>query len=426
VLLNFFKAVSLLWVASLTGAGLAFFTQVILARQLSAELYGMFSSAWALVLMVAPLAGFGAAQTVVRIYGQEGAYGARWLTSLLKYVVASSLVMMFVSSMGFLFFLENGAELNVAFLLLPCAMAQLGIELLSAKFQLKEQYSFLALWQFAPHALRFICVALLYSVGTAGHLYVIAIVYCVIGVLTFMASMWLCDIKKALPSHRGFNEAGLQVSQALNAPTVYNFLILAWPYGFASFFFLLYFQSAVIVVRIFEGLESAGSYNVALVVMTAIYLLPTTIYQKFLAPKINRWAWHDFESLKAVYSLGSVGMLSVGVLAMGLLLLLGDDLVGLMFGFKYHAAGSILAILAYSVPVRFLATSVGSVLVSTMNMRRKALCMSIAAGLNIALGVLFVFYWGACGGAYAMLVSEVALLLMYWHCARSYVFKEMA
>jgi O-antigen/teichoic acid export membrane protein len=64
------KAISLLWLGSLLGAGCAFLTQVILARQLGPAEFGAFATAFAMVTMLMPLAGFGVAQ-----YWQRGVGG---------------------------------------------------------------------------------------------------------------------------------------------------------------------------------------------------------------------------------------------------------------------------------------------------------------------------------------------------------------
>src|SRR3546814_4412984 len=47
---------------------------------------------------------------------------------------------------------------------------------------------------------------------------------------------------------------------------------------------------------LFRSDEAAGVYNVAFVIMSAVYLIPSVIYQKFLLPKIHIWANHDQET----------------------------------------------------------------------------------------------------------------------------------
>jgi O-antigen/teichoic acid export membrane protein len=55
-------AVSMLWITTAIGAGLAFFTQALLARELGPSQYGLFSSL-ATITMISPLAGFGLRNT---------------------------------------------------------------------------------------------------------------------------------------------------------------------------------------------------------------------------------------------------------------------------------------------------------------------------------------------------------------------------
>ena len=66
-----FNALALLWLGTLIGAGLAFLTQIILARKLGSEYFGMFSAVLAMVTLVTPLAGFGISQLWLKVFGQE-------------------------------------------------------------------------------------------------------------------------------------------------------------------------------------------------------------------------------------------------------------------------------------------------------------------------------------------------------------------
>ena len=50
----------------------------------------------------------------------------------------------------------------------------------------------------------------------------------------------------------------------------------------------------------------AGLYGIALSVMTAIYLIPVTIYQKFLLAKLHRWSAHDKPKFWMVYRKGNL------------------------------------------------------------------------------------------------------------------------
>ncbi len=82
-------AISLLWFGSLAGAGLAFITQVVLARELTPAGYGVFAAALATVALLAPLAGFGVQGFWLKAFGVEGWGAVRWLTQSFRFVITS-------------------------------------------------------------------------------------------------------------------------------------------------------------------------------------------------------------------------------------------------------------------------------------------------------------------------------------------------
>ncbi|MBW6519414.1 MAG: oligosaccharide flippase family protein [Desulfoarculaceae bacterium] len=76
------------------GAGCAFLTQVLLARELGPAAFGAFAAALAMVVLVAPLAGFGVAGFWLKAFGQEGWQAVRWLRASLKYTLLNTLLVL--------------------------------------------------------------------------------------------------------------------------------------------------------------------------------------------------------------------------------------------------------------------------------------------------------------------------------------------
>src|SRR5687768_5140916 len=85
-------AISLLWLATVAGAGMVFLTQTLLARRLGPSAYGLFASSLATVTMVAPLAGFGLSQFRLKAYGSEGWTADRWLRPSLRFTTATTVI----------------------------------------------------------------------------------------------------------------------------------------------------------------------------------------------------------------------------------------------------------------------------------------------------------------------------------------------
>jgi O-antigen/teichoic acid export membrane protein len=65
-----YKALSALWLSSMLSALFAFSLQIVLARILSVEHYGMFASAFTILTMLIPIVGFGIAQYWLKVFGQ--------------------------------------------------------------------------------------------------------------------------------------------------------------------------------------------------------------------------------------------------------------------------------------------------------------------------------------------------------------------
>ena len=79
--------ISMLGVATATGAVMVFLTQTLLARELGPQAYGLFASSLATVTMIGPLAGFGLTQFRLKIYGAEGWTAHRWVGPSLRFTV---------------------------------------------------------------------------------------------------------------------------------------------------------------------------------------------------------------------------------------------------------------------------------------------------------------------------------------------------
>jgi O-antigen/teichoic acid export membrane protein len=200
----------------------------------------------------------------------------------------------------------------------------------------------------------------------------------------------------------------------------------SWPFALAGVFYLIYFQSDILLLGWMVGPEAAGLYNAAFAVMAAVYLLPSVAYQKYLLPKLHRWAEHDRPRFLAVYRFGNAASLLLGFAVAAALLLVAPWGMPLVFGEAYRTSGQLLLVLALAVPGRYLATSVGSVLVTQDNMRRKVWLMGLTALVNLALNMLLIPRYGVYGAAWATVASESVLVLAYLYAAWRYVFGREA
>ncbi|MEW5315062.1 MAG: hypothetical protein WDW38_006514 [Sanguina aurantia] len=362
--------IALLWGSSITAAGLAFATQLVLARHLDPATYGIFGSSLALITMLSQFSGFGLQGFWLKAFGQEGWRAQRWVAGSLHFVVMSTALTL-IAFAAWAQFGPNDDTTRMTLLLMAPSIAGLAaIELTISKLQLEERYLFISLWQISPQAARLVLIAVAFVVvGASQRLAAVAIVYTVVALLLVAVTvrqivrMGAPDFDLHGHGPRGVDSGeSVASTPAFAIPTIRTVAREAWPFGLDVILYLAYMQISNVLLKYLDGNQAAGLYYAAFNIMNAIYLLPIVLYTKFLLSKQHRWARNDKPRLLSSLKLGSAAMLVIGVLAMLFIWLVAPTLVPLLFGHKYADASGLLNILAVCVPLRFLSTSVGSVL----------------------------------------------------------------
>jgi O-antigen/teichoic acid export membrane protein len=418
------KTISLLWIGSLIGAGCAFLTQVILARQLGPTMFGAFSAALATTTLLTPLAGFGIAQYWLKAFGQEGWQAVRWLRGSFRFVVATTLLVLATLVAWAVLGPHDATTSGLLMVLSVYLLGQISVDMVSVKLQLEERYIGLAMWQFLPHLVRLLLVAMLaFVMVEMMTLSTVAYAYMFMSVGVFAVGMFLMSrMYRGHLALKGHGDEGLSASKLTPPASMGQVATQSWAFGMAGVFYLIYFQSNIILLKYICGEEAAGIYNVAFMFMAAVYMLPSVVYQKFLLPKIHRWANHDREKFYQVYSVGNLVMLLLGLLAMLAIWLLAPWGVQLLFGDRYINAILPLGILALSAPIRLVAFNVGSTLVTNEHMRRKVWFMAITALINLTLNVILIPLYGVNGAAIGTVISDISLLFLYMYSAKFHIF----
>jgi O-antigen/teichoic acid export membrane protein len=417
------KHISFLWAGSLIGAGCAFLTQVILARILGPQGFGVFASVLSLMSLLVPLVGFGIAQYWLKEFGKDGWSATCLVKASLKFVLFNIALVMTILAIWSFWGPHDQVMQAVLLIMSVFILGQVAVELISGKLQLEERYGILALWQLMPHLARLLLVlivGILFS--TQLNVELVASLFASVSFVVFLVSIKpLLNMAKGKLLLKGHGLQRLQKT-CVQQPQVKNILQNAWPFGLAGVFHLIYFQSDIILVKYITGDEAAGYYNVAFTVMVAVLLFPGIIYQKFLLPKIHRWANHDRALFYKVYRQGNAAMLVLGLLAMAFVWLLSPFVIPYLFGNEYKDSVELLMVLALSAPVLFVASSVGATLVTQEHMKIKVKLMGGVAILNIALNLSLIPFYGALGAAVSTVASNILLLIFYYVSAKLYVF----
>lgn len=415
------KSISFLWVGSLFSAGLAFLTQVLLARMLTVDGFGVYSSSLAFLALLAPLIGFGIAPFWLKSFGGEGWKAIEWIKPSFSFLYVSSVLVVLGIYLWAALGPHNTNMKYVLYIMAMHVLCQNIVELIGCKFQLEERYVDLSIWQFLPHSLRFISL-ILCAIFIDVNVYYVAFVYLIVsGVIISIGARPLADLYKGNIALKGHGERASNLDK--RSIGIVNVMSGAWPFGLAAVAHLIYFQSDIILISYFKGGQSAGLYNAAFTIITAVYLLPAVLYQKYLLPKLHRWSNSNREVFIDVFKKGTVLMLVLGCIAALIIWISADYFVPLIFGNNYIAAASTLKIIGLSVPAIFVSLSVGASLVTQEHMRQKVKYMLSVACVNVLLNVYAIPIYGIIGAAWATVISNYLLLTLYSYGAARFVFK---
>ncbi|MBD9478922.1 polysaccharide biosynthesis C-terminal domain-containing protein [Pseudoxanthomonas sp. PXM02] len=411
-------ALSVLSLATAAGAAMVFLTQVLLARHFGPAQYGLFASSLATVSLVAPLAGFGLSQFRLKAHGAEGWAAERWQPASARFIVVTSALAVGGVVAWALAGPPVDAETRYMLLVLaPFVLGLLAVEQTGSKLRLEERHAALAGWQLLVPAGR-LAIALLAVAGLSLSIHAVAWGHAALAALVLVLALpqWRA-MQRGDWTLKGHGPRNAALSHDIARPDARTLLRHAWPYGVAAVLYPVFFQIGTVLLKYLHGDAEAGVFGIALAVMTAIYLFPTTVYQKFLLARLHRWAVHDRARFRQVYRLGCVGMLASGV-AVGLLLAALSGHAVQVFGDRYAGLQPLLMLLAVCVPVRFLSTAVGAVLLTEGQMLYRVGAMLVAAVAAILLNLLLIPSHGAMGAAFATLAAEGLLLLSMYHGAR--------
>ncbi|MGE8588500.1 MAG: lipopolysaccharide biosynthesis protein [Alcaligenes sp.] len=409
--------VSVIGLFTIVGAGLTFLTQILAARVLGPREYGIFMAAFTTINIVSPLTAFGLQAFWLKVFGREGWHAMRWIRPTFMFCALSTVITI-VGVVAWAI-VGLGIEDPTAWCLLILSTSLLSvasIEVVTTRFLLEEKPVPLMVWQTLPQVVRFLVVAGVLLAGQGLDAVTLAWLYALVGGLLVLAGIpnmiALATGRMGVVGHERPTD-----TVVVERPGMMSVASETWAFGLGNLFFLVYFQSSILFISHHLGPEATATFGVAVTILAALYLLPTTIYQKLMMPRLHRWAFQDRAAFRAAYRAGNKYMLLLGVAAAACTALLAQYLVPFVFGREYAQAAWVLMWLAPCIPMRFVATSAGAILSTGNLMRVKIRIMGLVAICNLVLNHLLISRFGMQGAIQAAIVTEALLVGLYCYTA---------
>jgi O-antigen/teichoic acid export membrane protein len=408
---------------TIASAGVALLTQIVLALAMGPDAYGEFAAALTTITIASPLAGFGVGAFLLKVFGQEGWHGLRWVEPSVHYTLLTSGAVV-IGLVAWSLMAEHSTAYSILLLMLvPLVFGQAADSLVSSKLQLEERYFDLGWWQLSVNLARLCAVgALIVFIG--GHLAPLQVA----GGYSAIAVLFICIAMASVYSFRcgdlllqGHDKAAVLHAESLQKPKVSAVMMSSWQFGLSGALYLLYYQSDIVLLNHFLGSEIAGLYNCAYIVVGSTYLLPAAIFQKYLLPRLHRWSAEGSNHLKAVYHDGTLWMGVIGAAGALLVIASAAYLIPLVFGAAYQPSVLLTMALAICIPIRYLSSAADAVLTSGVQLNKKVKAQAGVAFFNVAANVVLIPVYGVWISVALTIASEFAMTVALNLAARKYL-----
>ncbi|HDY8232974.1 TPA: oligosaccharide flippase family protein [Vibrio vulnificus] len=408
------KSVSLLWFGGLMTALLGFVSQVILARSLDVESYGLLSSVLSMVNIAAPLALFGTTSYLLKIIGSKGYNSQSWVEGSFRLVTLNQMVI-YSLLLVWAFFGPHDAETRMTITILGvCFIGVSALEFCSTRFQVEERYGMLFLSQIMQPTLR-CCIVIALLISGSQSIQYVSVTYAFASLLCFLYAFY--HIIKWLKGDISLKGHERKIFKLKNEKSVslLEVLLKCAPFALSGIFYLLWSQSHLILIKYFLTDKYAGYFGVSILIVNTISMAPMILYNKYLLPKMHRWVHKNTEKLATTYRKGNAFMFLLGIVCGFLLFNLSEPFVILVFGHEYLYSIYLLKVFSFLLPIRFVGYNTGAILMLNNNIQFKLKTMAFVSFLNVILNAALLKEYGVLVAVYSIIISELCLVIGYYY-----------
>lgn len=389
--------------------------QMILARSLALDEYGAVMSAFNLINFLALFISLGASEYILKCFGKYGESAYKivqtWLRLLPISLFILCIVTVLIYTSGFF------GELTSTFLLIiiPNIILQGLLPLTLTVYQIEGNYKKIVVINLVVYVTRL--VAALFTLLSESSIVLMGYtltILSIIGLLYFYRHIRRYVVENVqIPAgtYEALNQAGILGN------TVKGIM----PYALLGFFYYGFFQSNIIFINIFLSESAVGIYNAAFTVISLTFILPTVVISQLFNPKLHFWIKHDFEKVHVLFQKGSKWMLLLGVVIAGVLMLLNEFVINVLFGEQFLASAKLLLILVIIIPIRYIQAVSDAIMNTENQINIKSIIFFCVFIVSLVLNFVMIPKFGLNGVIIATILSEMLLLVLTFVFCRRFI-----
>lgn len=245
-------------------------------------------------------------------------------------------------------------------------------------------------------------------------------IFSVIVVAYLQGSVMIIFLLNVLISLVGFivtsrlvnKELGLLFVWASSFSDAIRFVKRASSVGFGAAFNMLAFKADTLLLGIMVSPSAVGLYNSAYSLVTSTRIVGSSVANGSL-PVLSSTFSENVKDFKRVTTHMFLVSLSLGILLSVFLWISGPLLLELVFGREFLPAEGVLLVLTVSIPFAFFNMGVWIASVAAHADKESLKIILISSAINLLLNASLIPYYSYYGAAWATLLTEIFLSVLY-------------
>ena len=377
--------------------------EVLVARKLGAEVYGVFVTAYSWSVLGSVLMGLGTAMWTI----QEGSRDHARIPGLLGSGLAVNLLA-FGAMYGLLvlanYWFPANSVLALMLLILPYGLILALQTTLASYYSCYQTMQVNGLFQgFAP-----VAVLLFYFAYSANGLSLEDVAYAYVVGAGLVTAAWVAWTLR-------------RVRPRVAAGEIRDVLRSSNQYALSNILGMAYFRVDVVMISAIAGIYEAGIYAAAFKLVELVSKVAVVAGRVF-APAIFKASHEPGKAYGVLASMMTRFMAIAGLVAAVGAFILADELIILLFGENYAASVPILRILAGVMATRCMMVAL-QLLMSSVDLHfQRVAALGVTVAAHVAANAVLIPMLGAEGAAWAALFSSTLLILLYAYSSRGHEF----
>jgi O-antigen/teichoic acid export membrane protein len=196
----------------------------------------------------------------------------------------------------------------------------------------------------------------------------------------------------------------------------------ALPFGIATIFLTIYFQTDTIMLSIMKGDAVVGWYNAASRLATGMLFIPIA-FTGAIYPVLSKYFVSSKDSLVITYQKSLKFLIILAIpLAIGTTLV-AERVILFLYGSEFANSAIALQILVWAISLIFVAQVVGYTLASINRQMVDTRITAAAALLNVVLNLILIPKFSYIGASAASVFSQTVVFVLEFSYLQKYLYK---